>query len=135
MVYREEKRNIDFVICGRKSPMSWNLPKGTPVENETREQTAVREVQEETGLEVKIEGFINSIKYWFVETKTGDRFAKTVFFYLMSATGGSFSRHDHEFDKVIWSPSVDTLDLLTYQNEVRIVEEAFSMVTHKTIAG
>ena len=41
------------MICGRDSDGVWGLPKGTPNEGETIEETALREVSEETGLEVR----------------------------------------------------------------------------------
>jgi len=40
---------------------TWTLPKGTPNAGETREQTALREVAEETGLEVRITDVLDSI--------------------------------------------------------------------------
>ena len=47
---------------------TWTLPKGTPNAGETTEQTALREVAEETGLEVRITGPLDSIEYWFVQS-------------------------------------------------------------------
>src|SRR6185295_635793 len=44
--------------------LTWTLPKGTPNAGETREETAIREVGEETGLEVRITDVLESIEYW-----------------------------------------------------------------------
>ena len=117
-------------MCGRNSPPVWGLPKGTPDSGETREQTALREVGEETGLEVHIDGFIDSIDYRFVLLADGVRCHKTVFFYLMSVNGGDVSLHDHEFDVVQWSPAEQAFRALTYENEVRIVQKGLSMVSN-----
>ena len=54
----------------------WSLPKGTPEEGETREETALREVREESGLEVRILSYFAAISYSFV--RTGERIEKTV---------------------------------------------------------
>jgi len=81
--------------------LTWTLPKGTPNAGETREQTALREVAEETGLEVRITDVLDSIEYWFVQR--GTRIHKTVHYYLMEPTGGDLSAHDHEFDQVRWA--------------------------------
>ncbi len=80
--------------------VTWTLPKGTPVPDETTEETAVREVCEETGLEVRIIRAFDFIEYWFVTGRT--RIHKTVHYFLMVPTGGDLARHDHEFDEVRW---------------------------------
>ena len=71
----------------------WSLPKGTPEVGETREQTALREVREETGLEVRILSYFDKIEYSFV--RSGERIEKTVHYYLMEATGGRFRSEEH----------------------------------------
>ena len=79
---------------------TWTLPKGTPNAGETTEQTALREVAEETGLEVRITAPLDSIEYWFV--LGGTRIHKTVHYFLMEPTGGDLAGHDHEFAEVRW---------------------------------
>ena len=135
MVYRVSDGEVEVVVCGVGSPPKWGLPKGTPASGETREQTALREVNEETGLEVEIEGFIDSIDYWFVVPAEGVRCHKTVYFYLMSAKGGDVSLHDHEFDTVRWLPAEEALKTLTYENEVRVVQKGLSMVSEPPRTG
>ena len=117
-----------MVICGREYPAVWGLPKGTPDPDETEEQTALREVREETGLDVVSEDYIDSIDYWFVRAWDGARCHKVVHYYLMRPTGGDMSQHDHEFDFVRWADSVDACQTLTYENEVEIVQKGVSMV-------
>ena len=72
------------------------MPKGTPDGDETPEETALREVTEETGLQVRILDTIGDIHYRFV--RNGRRIDKTVHYYLMEATGGDLSDHDHEIE-------------------------------------
>ena len=78
----------------------WSLPKGTPDGDETPEETALREVTEETGLQVRIVDTIGDIHYRFV--RDGYRIHKTVHYYLMEPTGGDIADHDHEFEEVRW---------------------------------
>ena len=132
VVYRVRDGAVEVVVCGLGSPMRWGLPKGTPDPAETREQTALREVGEETGLEVELERGIDSIEYWFVRPQDGVRCHKRVFFYLMSPTGGDVSQHDHEFDEVRWLPVEEALRTLTYENEVKVVQKGLSIIS-KTI--
>ena len=130
-MYRVKEDTVEVIVCGRNSPPVWGLPKGTPDANETREQTALREVNEETGLEVELGEFIDSIEYWFGKSTNRAGCHKTVYFYLMQATGGDISMHDHEFDYVRWLPVEDARKTLTYENEVKIVENALSLVREK----
>jgi 8-oxo-dGTP pyrophosphatase MutT (NUDIX family) len=106
--------------------LTWTLPKGTPDAGETREQTALREVAEETGLEVRITDTLESIEYWFVQR--GTRIHKTVHYFLMEPTGGDLVRHDHEFDQVRWIRFAEAPSFLTFETERALVAKAAQIV-------
>ena len=129
VVYRVVDGKIQTPLCVRKKPPQWSLPKGTPDDGETIEETALREVREETGLEVSIKGPIDSINYWFFAPGDRVRCYKTVHFYLMNYLGGSVDLHDPEFDEVMWVDPEDALNKLTHANEVKIMEKALAMTT------
>ena len=105
---------------------TWTLPKGTPSDGESTDQTALREVAEETGLEVRIVAPVGAIDYFF--TQEGRRIHKTVHYFLMEAIGGSIDAHDHEFDEVRWMPLDEARRLMTFETERQIVEEALPMM-------
>ena len=132
IVYRVRDNNqIDMVLCGRNEPPRWSLPKGTPDEGESLEETALREVREETGFTTIIEAPLGDIKYWFVSADRRVRFNKTVYFYLMIPTGGCTDLHDPEFDEVRWFPAEEGLKTLSYFNEVKVLEKALALVRSK----
>ena len=110
--------------CRRRERDSrtWTLPKGTPNAGETIEETALREVGEETGLEVRITGPLDSIEYWFV--LGGTRIHKTVHYFLMEPNGGDLARHDHEFEEVRWVRFDEADALLTFETERALVAKA-----------
>ena len=62
-------KRIEIALVGRIGANLWALPKGTPDADETIEQTAIREVQEETGLDVKLVSTVDSTHYSFVRSK------------------------------------------------------------------
>ena len=119
------------VLCGRKIPPLWALPKGTPEASESPKKTALREVKEETGLEVCNEGFLDSIQYRFC-SPGGTRVHKTVLFYLMVPVGGSLSLHDCEFDDVRWFLAAQALEMITYPSEAKIVQKGLDVVSRRT---
>jgi 8-oxo-dGTP pyrophosphatase MutT (NUDIX family) len=113
---------------------TWTLPKGTPTAGETTAQTAIREVSEETGLEVRITGPLDSIEYWFVQG--GTRIHKTVHYFLMEPIGGSLARHDREFEEVRWVSFEEASSLLTFETERTLVAGAASLLDGRSaVAG
>lgn len=126
IVYRLNESGPEFALCGRDSDGVWGLPKGTPDAGESLEQTALREVAEETGLEVRLADKIGVIEYWF--SRDGVRYHKWVHYYLMQATGGDTSAHDVEYDRVEWFPADAALKTLTFKNEVAMAEKAKAML-------
>ena len=113
--------------------LTWTLPKGTPHAGETREQTAVREVAEETGLEVRITDVLPSIEYWFIQR--GTRIHKTVHYFLMEPIGGDLGRHDHEFDQVRWVRFDEAGSLLSFETERALVNTAAEIVDPSGLAA
>lgn len=103
----------------RERGVTWTLPKGTPRPGESLEETAVREVGEETGLVVAIRRPIGSIRYSFVAEHA--RIDKTVHYFLMGAVGGHLARHDGEFARVRWVDLEAAPALLTFETERELV--------------
>lgn len=118
----------EVLLCGRTSERLWALPKGTPEPGESLEQTALREVKEETGVEVESEGVVGEIKYWFSRPQEGVRYYKTVHHFLLRPIGGDPSLHDYEFDEVRWFSVQEALRLLTYRNEAKMLRLAIERV-------
>ena len=122
---RHTTTGFELVLCYRQSENLWTLPKGTPEEGESIEETARREVTEESGLEVVSGPSVGENRYSF--GRDGIIYEKVVYFYLMSAVGGDTGRHDEEFDLVEWVPVKQAMEQLTFKNESRIVEKALPM--------
>jgi 8-oxo-dGTP pyrophosphatase MutT (NUDIX family) len=136
IVVRYEGGTAQLVVgCRRRDRhiVTWTLPKGTPNPGETREETATREVREETGLDVRISGPLDSIEYWFVQG--GTRIHKTVHYFLMDQTGGDLGRHDHEFETVRWVPFDEAQSLLTFETERALVARAAEAVAARDDDG
>jgi 8-oxo-dGTP pyrophosphatase MutT (NUDIX family) len=122
VVVRTREGVSELVVGQRRrdrDSVTWTLPKGTPNPGESREETALREVSEETGLAVRIAGPLDAIRYQFVQG--GTRIHKTVHYFLMEPTGGDMAGHDREFEQVRWVPFRDAQTLLTFETERALV--------------
>ena len=125
VVVRFEGRTPQLVVGMRRRDrdgVTWTLPKGTPIPGESREETALREVAEETGLRVRITEPLQSIEYTFVQR--GLRIHKTVHYFLMEPVGGDLAGHDHEFEQVRWVAFDDAPGILTFETERGLVRAA-----------
>ena len=122
IVIRHDSGRVWLVVGSRRRERdgwTWTLPKGTPIAGESREETAIREVEEETGLKVRISAPLDSIEYTFVQS--GTRIHKTVHYFLMDPVGGDLARHDHEFDEVRWIRFDAAATMLTFETERDLV--------------
>jgi mutator protein MutT len=111
----------------RRGRLLWSLPKGHIEEGETPEQTAVREVAEETGISSRVLRPLGTIDYWFVADNR--RIHKTVHHFLLQATDGELSDADVEVTEVAWV-ALDELDeRLAYADERRLVRKARELLS------
>jgi ADP-ribose pyrophosphatase YjhB (NUDIX family) len=97
----------------------WSLPKGHIEEGETPEVAALREVQEETGIESVIEKSLGVIDFWFMAG--GKRIHKTVHHYLFRENGGLLAPQESEVDEVAWFPLAEIIERLAYPDEKKLI--------------
>src|SRR5699024_3252847 len=84
----------------RSGKLRWSMPKGHIEPGETLEQTAIREVREETGIHGHILEVLGDFDYTFQEY--GKRIHKRVHHFLLRAVGGELSDEDAEVSEVDW---------------------------------
>ncbi len=106
----------------RKGRLLWSLPKGHIELGESPEDTAVREVAEETGIVGEILAPLGVIDFWFVAD--GRRIHKTVHHFLLRAIGGALSDEDIEVNEVAWVPLEELSARLAYADERALAERA-----------
>ena len=102
------------------------LPKGGPEQGEAPEDTAIREVREETGLTARIRAPLGDVTYHY--RRSGRRIRKTVSFFLLDYIEGSTDDHDHEVTEARWVPIEAALAELTYPGERDMVENAIRLL-------
>lgn len=121
LIFDERGRVAIIARHSRSGHLEWCLPKGHIEKGETPEQTAVREVHEETGILGEVIESIATIDYWF--TGTSQRVHKLVHHYALKRIGGELTVEgdpDHEAEDAIWVDFRDLDDVLSYPNERKI---------------
>jgi 8-oxo-dGTP pyrophosphatase MutT (NUDIX family) len=115
---------------GGKPPGVWALPKGLIDEGERPEETALREVAEETGVEARLIGKLGDVRY--VYTWEGERVFKVVSFYLLRYSRGRLgdlpSELAHEVAEARWLPLDEAPRLLAYKGEREMADRALASV-------
>lgn len=121
LIFDRHDRVAIIARHSRSGHLEWCLPKGHIEKGETPEQTAVREVHEETGILGRVTDSIATIDYWF--TGTNQRVHKLVHHFVLRMIGGSLSVEgdpDHEAEDAIWVDFSDLTSVLSYPNERKI---------------
>ncbi|MBI1865454.1 MAG: NUDIX hydrolase, partial [Nitrospirae bacterium] len=130
VIFRRSNRKIEVALIAVKGGTVWGLPKGLVEKGENLARTAHREVKEETGLDGKILGKIDSIHYFYAHKEESEtvRYFKIVYFFLMECTGGDVADHDEEVDDCRWFSIGEAARKLAYEDEKRILEKAREMI-------
>jgi 8-oxo-dGTP pyrophosphatase MutT (NUDIX family) len=113
-----------------KKPGVWALPKGNIGTGEKPDATALREVEEETGVHARLVAKLGDVRY--VYTWAGERIFKVVSFYLLRYSSGRLGEilpeMRVEVDEARWLPLADGPKLLAYGGERQMVEKALAQV-------
>ena len=127
IVYRKEGEQTLVLVSQHSQHHGWVFPKGLigdkeENKNQTKEETALREVKEETGAIGEIEKEITPVSYWYMWE--GEKRKKTVYYFLMKFIGGDITQHDKEMEDVQWISYNDVSNRLAYKSDKDVWEEA-----------
>jgi len=129
VVYKKEGNNIYILVCQHSQHHGWVFPKGfigDTIAGESKEDTALREVEEETGVIGKIFAPLTPVTYWYV--MEGIKRRKTVYYYIMHYLKGDITKHDWEMENVEWLLINQVEDRLTYDSDKQVWEEAKKII-------
>ena len=108
VVFNNNKVLIIKHILGHVS-----FPKGHVEGNETEEETAIREVKEETGIDIEI---INDKKY-YVQYETDNNSIEKVTYFIGKMIGGKLNPQLNEINSCYFEDENKVSDLITYDND------------------
>ncbi len=125
--YADETNAVEIALIATRGATRWQLPKGSREQDESSVETAIREVQEEVGLDTVEKRFLQTIDYWYWDTfrkEVPELVHKSVDFYLLQVVGGTLSDACYEVDAAGWFPIANALQILTFQGELEVVRLA-----------
>jgi 8-oxo-dGTP diphosphatase len=116
---RNPAGEIEVALIATQEGNRWGLPKGLVEEGESLEETARREVREETGLKAEVLEQLEPIEYWYWWDENGEkvRYHKKVYFFVMAYRGGDITQHDFEVEKVRWFSIDEAIKQASYRTE------------------
>ena len=134
IVYKIENDHVLILVSQHSAHHGWVFPKGhvgDKSKDESKEEAALREVKEETGVTGTILQPISPITYWYVFEK--EKRHKTVWYFLMQYESGSIENHDYEMEKVEWLPIDEVEKRLTYEGDKKAWREAKGLINKQII--
>lgn len=132
IVFKKEGGTISILVATHSRHPGWVFPKGhidpstSSGRMETKEEAALREVKEETGISGKILEPLLPITYWFVQDK--EKIKKTVYYFLMEHVSGDTTIRDQEMEKVAWLEKDKVAEQLAYPSDKKVWNEAKSLL-------
>lgn len=120
ILWKETSSGRKLAIIHRERYDDWSLPKGRRDSGESWQETALREVWEETGCRATLGAFIGSTSYVI----NGYTTPKVVLFWHMTVQKNCKFQPNEEVDRIKWVSPKKALKLLTYKDERTILRKA-----------
>lgn len=143
VVYRQGKDGVEFLLGKHSGYHKWVLPKGLVEQGESAPEAAVREVEEEVGVEARIVDLapLKTIEYWFFADPdtSGEttrrvlkyqeqggkkvRVHKYVTFYLMELAADK-KKTGWEMEAREWVSYAEGMEKLAFETEREVLQSA-----------
>lgn len=130
VVFKKLKTSTKICLIARRSmkKLIWCLPKGHVEPDETLEETALREVREETGFLGSVCSSLGRIAYQFFDFPSKKRIFKQVHFFLIEYKSGEMADHDDEVEMVRWFSVGEALTKIKYPSESDILKKGIKKI-------
>lgn len=127
IVYRFNDNATEILLIKNKNGEHWAFPKGHIEAGETERETALREVREETGYNICIEGrFRVSVTY-----KPKPDITKEVVYFIGSVISGEMSPQEEEISCIDWVEIDKAQRIVTFENDRRLINKAKKCIAEK----
>lgn len=99
----------------------WGFPKGHVEDGETEVETAIREIKEETNLDVEIDESHRYVEHY--SPKEGVE--KDVVLFVAKMIGGEIKAQEEEVQKIKWLSYEEAIQTITYDNSRSVLKKAW----------
>ncbi len=117
IVYRKFHGNIELLLIKNQNGGHWSFPKGHVEGTETEEETAVREIMEETGIQVALDTSFRHVITYAPKKET----TKDVIYFLARALTYDYTPQEEEIAQIKWVEINHATSILSYDNDRQLV--------------
>lgn len=120
IVYRKSRDRIELLLIQNRYGGHWSFPKGHVEGEETEVQTALREVKEETGLDIQLEDGFRQVVEYFPKPNV----KKQVVYFLGQAQSLEIKRQKEEISRITWTDIHKAYHMVTFKNDRDLIAQA-----------
>lgn len=124
IVYRKFHGNVELLLIKNINGGHWSFPKGHVEGNESEEETARREILEETGIDVIID---NSFREVITYAPKKD-IVKDVVYFIAKAVNYDYIPQESEISQIKWVEINCAHSVLSYDNDRQLVNRAKGII-------
>ena len=127
VIYKKENNDYKFLLIYQNNGF-WSFPKGHVEDNEIEEETAIREIKEETNLDVNLDNnFKHKIEYC-IEHKN---VMKEVVYFIATPKNEDIKPQLSEISEIKWLTYEEAMSIITYDNSKDILIKAMEYLNRK----
>ena len=130
VVFRNKNNNIQVLLIRHLNGGHWAFPKGHVEKGETEEQTALREILEETGLAVELDNRYRQVVSY---SPKKDVVKDVVYFVATASSDAATVAQEEEISQIVWVDMHKAADYVSFDNDKKVLLGAIEhyLNTHK----
>jgi 8-oxo-dGTP pyrophosphatase MutT (NUDIX family) len=130
VVFRNKNDNIQVLLIRHLNGGHWAFPKGHVEKGETEEQTALREILEETGLAVELDNRYRQVVSY---SPKKDVVKNVVYFVATASSDAATVAQEEEISQIVWVDMHNAADYVSFDNDKKVLLGAIEhyLNTHK----
>lgn len=120
VIFFENQGSAEILLIKHVNGGHWSFPKGHVENDETEQQTALREIGEETGLSVSLNTNFRKVVTYSPKADV----VKDVIYFIAVAQSKCIKTQKEEVSDYIWADLDTAVNMASYENDKKIMAEA-----------